>query len=143
VTSAVLLGTLPAVTHADPAFGYVKSTDAEPTTVVVDSRPRAVCVRRTLAGARCLPVADFLGPHGRLADPRGLLWLLGGAGLDGSEDVLIAGDDPLARDFVAGVLFLAGQRRVHILDAKLSAVLDRAPAMTGAGTPRAMTRRVI
>jgi len=145
----VLLGILSTVADAatvadaDGALAYARRTDAAHAAVVVDSRPRAACVRRTLAGARCLPIADFLGPHGRFVDPRGLLWLLGGAGLTGSEAVLVAGDDPLARDFVAGVLFLAGQRRVRVLGAKLSAVLDRTPAMAGAGTPRAMTRRVI
>lgn len=99
---------------------------------VIDSRPLADCKQATLPNARCLPADDFLGPHRSLSSERDLLWLLGTAGLDGSEAVLVVGQDATARDFVAGLLHLAGQRQVRVLTEPLARVLaGRSDAVPG------------
>ncbi|MHB8408923.1 MAG: sulfurtransferase [Acidiferrobacterales bacterium] len=109
--------------------------------VVVDTRPRADCIARSLPGARCLPPREFLGPHDRLASFRDIVWVLGAAGLSGRETVLVAGDDPVRRDFVAGLLYLAGQSRVAVLTAPLTPLLARSPSAPG--TPRGMFRNPV
>ena len=83
--------------------------------VILDVRPREVCEAASLPGARCLPVEDLLGPHHRLANISGLLWLLGTAGLTGTEPVLVAGTPARDRDFLAGLLYIAGQASVQVL----------------------------
>lgn len=99
--------------------------------VVVDTRPLAACTSRSLPGARCLPPREFLGPHHRLASFRDIVWVLGAAGLSGRETVVVAGDDPVRRDFVAGVLYLAGQSRVAVLTAPLTPLVAHGPAVPG------------
>lgn len=111
--------------------------------VTVDTRALEACAAKSIAGARCLPAAAFLGPHRRLADFREILWLLGAAGLDGGEHVLVAGDAPGARDFVAGVLYLAGHKRVSILSRSLSQGAGLAADALGPGRERAMTREKV
>ena len=106
---------------------------------VIDSRPLADCRRASLAGARCLPAEDFLGPQRRLPSERDILWLLGTAGLAGSETVLVIGQDATARDFVAGLLYLAGQKSVRILTGPL-------PRLAGSaigGQERGMVRSTV
>ena len=93
---------------------FVAAPDAE-VDVVVDSRPAARCAEATLPGARCVPITDILGPHDRFPSVSGLLWLLGTAGLTGGEHVLVVGERARDRDALAGVLYLAGQRRVSVL----------------------------
>ena len=122
-----------AVAHADDGFVYVAGADWRPATdeVVIDSRPLADCKQATLPNARCLPADGFLGPHRSLPSERDILWLLGTAGLDGSEAVLVVGQDAVTRDFLAGLLYLAGQRQVRVLTEPLTHVLagrsDAAP----------------
>lgn len=99
-------------------FAYVDRLNAAG--VVIDTRPVAECRQATLPNARCLPAAEFLSPRGRLPSERDLLWLLGTAGLDGSEVVLVVGDSTTARDFVAGLLYLCGQRQVQVLTGPLT-----------------------
>lgn len=108
-------------------FGVTHKVGAGATAIAIDTRPLADCKRASLPGARCLPVADFLSPQKQLPSERDLLWLLGTAGLDGSEAVLVAGDRANARDFVAGLLYLCGQRAVRILDAPLTPLLAGRP----------------
>ncbi|GAB4165401.1 MAG: hypothetical protein OHK0026_03470 [Rhodocyclaceae bacterium] len=107
--------------------------------VVIDTRPLAECRGRSLAGARCLPASDFLGPQRRLASWRDILWLLGTAGLRGDETVLVAGGQAIERDFVAGVLYLAGQRELRVLTEPVVRVLA-AGASAGEGRPRSFAR---
>ncbi|MHB8347914.1 MAG: rhodanese-like domain-containing protein [Acidiferrobacterales bacterium] len=109
--------------------------------VVVDTRPLAACTARSLPGARCLPPHEFLGPHNRLASFRDIVWVLGAAGLSGRETVLVTGDDPVRRDFVAGILYLAGQFRVAVLAVPLTPLLVHGPS--GPGTPRGMFRNPV
>jgi len=120
------------------ALSYIGSLRAARTanTVVLDTRPAARCETRSVAGARCLPPSALLGPHGRLPAFRQLVWVLGTAGLTGRETVVVAGDDPQRRGFVAGVLFLLGQAQVRVLSPRLTALLNahRVPVGTGTGT---------
>ena len=110
---------------------------------IVDARPVAVCRERSLKGARCLPPAEFLGPHRRLAAIPDILWVLGAAGLTGEETVLVVGDEPTARDFVAGLLHLAGQRRVAVLRVPVSQGLGLPPGSLAPGTTRGMVREKV
>ena len=91
------------------------STPSIPGSTVIDSRASAVCEAATLKNARCLPADDFLGPHKRLANISGMLWLLGTAGLTGSEHVLVIGDESQKKEFLAGLLYIAGQNKITVL----------------------------
>ena len=64
----------------------------------------------------------MLGPGNRLANFSGLLWLLGTAGLTGSEHVLVTGDRGANKEFIAGVLYLAGQKKVSVLSPPLKSL---------------------
>lgn len=107
---------------------------------IVDSRPLAACRERSLKEARCLPPGEFLGPHRRLAAIPDVLWVLGTAGLSGAETVLVIGDEPTARDFVAGLLYLAGQRQVAVLRAPITAL---PPDVLAPGAARSITREKV
>ncbi len=135
---AVLLFALPAQSAED--FAYVRA--AEPGAVVVDTRPLAACREKSLAGARCLPAEDFLGPHKRLPSARDILWLLGTGGLSGNESVLVVGQDVVARDFVAGLLHVAGQRSVRVLAEPVARVLEQG-ADASPGRERGMIRETV
>jgi len=109
----------------------------------VDARAEDACLHYTVRGAHCLPAADFLGPHGRLASFREIYWLLGTAGLSEQAHVLVVGDDPTERDFVAGMLYLCGQRKVSILTIPIARGAGLEQAQMGQGTGRGMTRNPI
>lgn len=129
-----------AAASAAEDFAYVRAVPPEAGLVVIDARPSADCAAKSLPGARCLPAADFLGPHNRLPNARDLLWLLGTAGLTGAEDVLVVGAEAQARDFVAGLLYVAGQKRVRVLAEPVGRLLakDAAP-----GRSRGMVREAV
>lgn len=61
---------------------------------VIDTRAQEQCQTMSLAGARCLPATDLLGPHRRLPSFRDILWVFGTAGLRGDETLIVAGSDP-------------------------------------------------
>ncbi|MFN6962031.1 MAG: hypothetical protein ACK4N6_07285, partial [Rhodocyclaceae bacterium] len=129
---------LPAWAAAD--FGTTQKIGAGDT--AVDVRPLEQCKAASLPGARCLPPTEFLGQRGQLPSERDLLWLLGTAGLDGSERVVVAGDLAGAREFVAGLLYLAGQREVRVLTTPLTPLV----ATRGDATPgqeRALIRSTV
>ena len=132
-----------ALAAASDAFAYVEGVASLDGVTVVDARARGACIERSVRGAHCLPAADFLGPHGRLASFRQIFWLLGTAGLSGQEHVLVVGDDPTERDFVAGMLYLCGQARVSVLTAPLTRGAGLPASQLGPGTPRAMTRNPV
>lgn len=136
---ALALIALPA--WAASNFAYTEKVGAGET-AIIDTRPLAECKQATLPGARCLPVAELLAPQGQLPSERNLLWLFGTLGLTGEENVLVAGDSASGRDFIAGLLYLAGQRRVTVLKPPLSPQLaqrnDAAP-----GEVRGMVRSTV
>jgi hypothetical protein len=119
-------------------FTYVRSAAAPEVldAVVIDTRSLTECRQASAKGARCLPAEDFLARNGQLPHERDLLWLLGTAGLNGSENVLITGTTADARDFVAGLLYLAGQKSVRVLDAQ--PLIDAGP-----GRERGMIRSAV
>jgi thiosulfate/3-mercaptopyruvate sulfurtransferase len=123
-------------------FAYVRAVADAPGAVVIDARPLAACREKSLAGARCLPAEDFLGPQRRLPGARDLLWLLGTAGLSGRESVLVVGQEAVARDFVAGLLYIAGQRRVQVLAEPVGRVLAGG-GDNSAGRARGMIREAV
>jgi len=136
--AALLVLTLilaPAAAASD--FAYTQKVGAGDT--VIDSRPLADCKRASLPGARCLPAEEFLDPQRRLPSERDILWLLGTAGLDGSEAALVVGQDATSRDFVAGLLYLAGQKSVRILRGPMPRLDGRA----GGGQERGMVRGAV
>ena len=100
-----------------PIFSYTSKIEPDlfNGAVIFDVRPQELCLQGSLSGAQCMPADDFFGPHGRLVNFTDLSWLLGTAGLTGSEHVIVIGISPLKRDFVAGIIYLAGQRKVTIL----------------------------
>ena len=123
-------------------FAYVRSATVADGEVIVDTRVLAECRAKSLAGARCLPADDFLGPHRRMPSARDLLWVLGTAGLSGDESVLVIGQDVTARDFVAGLLYIAGQRRVRVLTEPVGRALEGGAAAS-AGQERSMIRQTV
>lgn len=131
------------VAPAGATLRYVGAVPDLAGITVVDARAQAACMKSSLRGAHCLPAADFLGPHGRLASFRQIYWLLGTAGLSGGEHVLVVGDDPTERDFVAGMLYLCGQASVAILKTRISDAAGLPREQIGPGVPRAMTRNPI
>jgi thiosulfate/3-mercaptopyruvate sulfurtransferase len=131
--------------HFTPVVQRVMAlNDVTGVDVVLDTRPLSSCVQATIAGARCLPVEDVLAPNRRLANWSGILWLLGTAGLSGHEHVLVIGQRRPRRHFIAGLLLLAGQHRVTIVDAPVSELLaDGSTSSPGAGKRRATTRTIV
>lgn len=127
--------------RATDDFIYVRDAAAQlrAGSVVVDTRPLEACKLRSVAGAICLPADDFLGPQRRLPTERDLLWLLGTAGIAGDEMVLVVGQDATARDFVAGLLYITGQRRVRVLTEPVGKLLESG-IETGPGRERSFVR---
>lgn len=129
---------------SDAAFGYTDhASNLIGSVTVVDARSEDACLRYTVRGAHCLPAADFLGPHGRLASFREIYWLLGTAGLSEQVHVLVVGDDPTERDFVAGMLYLCGQKKVSILTIPVARGAGLKQTQMGQGIGRGMTRNPI
>jgi thiosulfate/3-mercaptopyruvate sulfurtransferase len=107
---------------------------------VIDTRTTQQCQLASLPGARCLPATGFLGPHRRLANVSGLLWLLGTIGLAGDEHVVVIGDDSDSKEFVAGLLFVAGQKKITVLT--LAVATLEADSLSP-GTNKSTTREVV
>jgi len=110
---------------------------------LIDSRTEARCRAATVPGAVCLPPEAFFGPHRRLASVRDISWVLGSAGLRGDEAVLVLGDDPVRRDAIAALLYLAGQSQVLVLNAPMDELAGRADVAWTPGRPRAILREPI
>lgn len=109
---------------------------------VIDTRPLAACQRASLPGARCLPPADLLDAQRKLPRERDLLWLFGTLGLTGDETVLVAGDTASGRDFVAGLLYLSGQRAVRMLEQPLTPLVATQPD-AAPGESRSLVRTAV
>ena len=121
---------------AQNVIDYV-TTPAGHSGIIIDAREPERCEAASLNGARCLPARDFLGPHRRLANFSGLLWLLGTVGLTGAEHVLVTGDQSTNKEFLAGVLYLAGQRKISVFTAPLKTLPE---GQMAPGTSRSKTR---
>lgn len=134
-----LVCTAMSTSAASPLIHYV-SQPTPRATAILDTRASAKCESASLKGAKCLPVSDFLGPHNRLANFSGMLWLLGTAGLTGSEIVLVIGAHRRDVEFMAGLLYLAGQRDVIVLTTPVAKLTQD---LLAPGTPRAKTREKV
>ena len=144
IVAGACLVLLAGTVRATDDFAYVRDAAAllREGIVVVDTRPVEACKLRSLAGAICLPAADLLGPHRRLPGEHDLLWLLGTAGLKGDEMVLVVGQDATARDFVAGLLYISGQRRLRVLTEPMGRLLESGIG-TGPGRERSFAREKV
>lgn len=107
--------------------------------VTLDTRPLASCKQSTLAGAICLPIEDFIAPQHRLANWSGILWLLGTAGLTGGEHIAVIGEHSQRRHVLAGLLAIAGQKKVSIVEMPVSELL-RNTNNVSSGKQRSNTR---
>lgn len=143
--SATLLALMAFAAVESSAHGQVFQYVSAPVqdAVAIDARPAPACQTMTVKGARCLPPDSFLGPHRRLAATPDMLWTLGASGLSGGETVMVIGDDPTARDFVAGLLYLSGQRQVLILRMPVNQALASPQASSGPGTVRGVVRETV
>jgi hypothetical protein len=128
------------VAHAELRAWDEAAPPAE--SVIVDARPLSACARQTLAAARCLPAEDFLDARGQLAPWREILWLFSTARLTGEETVTVIGDTERERHLVAGLLELAGQRRVYVATRPVRALLA-AGGPAGPGMVRDFARQVV
>jgi len=137
----LLLVTGAAVRAEMLVIDYVNAAAAD-VDVILDVRSAAACRNGSIPEARCLPAEDVLAPHRRLANISGILWLLGTAGLEGGEHVLIIGDRGQEREFMAGLLYLAGQQRISILNRPLSRVTGGSDGQRP-GIPRSRTREAV
>lgn len=140
IAGAVSVGAQQSTT---PALRYVDAAQATSDALVIDTRPLSACEKNTIAGAHCLPASDLLGPDGRLPSFADIFWALGTVGLSGHETVLIVGNQPGNRDFVAGLLYLCGQHRVEILTPPVEAVLREGHWPAGQGQSRGILRTVV
>lgn len=109
-------------------------------TFILDVRGQALCEKASLAGARCLPVDQLLGPNRRLPNISGLLWLFGTVGLTGDEHVLVVGDKNDDKTFMAGLLYVAGQNKVTVMTSRLS---DQKTVELAPGMSRSKTREKV
>jgi len=104
--------------NSSPSVAYVQTLP--PDTYIIDVRSEVDCLKSSLADAHCLSVEMLLPTPSRLANFSGLLWQLGTVGLTGEEHVLIVGQSTLRKDFIGGVLYLAGQRKISILEPSIA-----------------------
>ena len=107
-------------------------------TRVIDVRPERACTAASLAGARCLPASELFDREGRPVSFHVLRWLLGTVGLTGHENVLVVAGDPADAAAVGGLLLVAGERDVAVLDRAVEV-----PAGAAGGQARSMTREAV
>jgi len=105
---------------------------------VIDVRDLQSCAQASLPGARCLPIRSLVSPTDGLVGFHALRWLLGTVGLSGAQTVLVIGAN--ARDVrtVGALLYLAGQRRVRLLDKPFAPQSD-----DPGGVARSLSREVV
>jgi len=124
---------------AERVVAYTSSPESR-ADIIIDTRSAPLCEAASLPKARCLPALDFFGPHKRLANFSGVLWLLGTAGLTGDEHVLVIGNNSTDKEAVAGLLLIAGQRKITILIPALGALKD---IVLSSGETRSKSREQI
>jgi thiosulfate/3-mercaptopyruvate sulfurtransferase len=122
---------------------FIEHLPADSNWVLLDSRSSKQCLARSLPGARCLSIEDILSPGGQLPSLRDISWLLGTHALRGDETVIVAGNPGLQRNFMAGLLYLAGQHKVYILSPPLGRVLASGKWEIATGRAKAMSRQTI
>jgi thiosulfate/3-mercaptopyruvate sulfurtransferase len=131
------------VAASEPELQFIDRLPDQPGWLLLDTRPDDQCRSRSIRGARCLSADDLVGPNRRLPSLRDIVWIFGTLGLQGDETMIVAGNAGPDRDFVAGLLFLAGQQRVQILRPPLGQLLASGDWPISAGHGRAMSREKI
>lgn len=121
--------------------GVLSCHSAAQATVWLDARPLEQCQAGSHSQARCLPIAEFFGPDGRLANFRDVLWVLGTAGLDGSEAVTVIGENGPEQEILGAILLLVGQRQIRVETIIWSQVVP--DDQRGQGRARAMSREKV
>jgi hypothetical protein len=127
-----------AATAAPVALRFVTQSQTTGDMRVIDVRAEKACTQASLPGARCLPASELFDAEGAPVSFHVLRWLMGTIGLTGNEPVLIVADDAADAAAVGGLLLLAGQDKVAVLDG--SAAI---PAGAPGGNPRSMTREAV
>lgn len=141
--TALCLGAVAMPASAQPLrtmTQFPQGTDA----VVIDVRDMDDCLRGSLPKARCLPASSLFDEAGNPVSFHALRWLLGTIGLTGNEDVAVypgntqALSDDAVNDAwaVAGLIHLAGQRTVSVLNI-------RTPSPTEPGMARSLSREAV
>lgn len=120
------------------ALRFVAESSIASDARVIDVRAERACTTASLAGARCLPASELFDSHGRPVSFYVLRWLLGTIGLTGQEHVLVVGDDAADAAAVGGLLIIAGERDVTVLDRPLAV-----PPGAAGGQPRSLTREAV
>ena len=121
----------------------IKKLPPELNWVLFDTRATKQCLARSLKGARCLAAKDILSPRRHFPSLRDITWLLGSFGLTGEETVIVAGNPGLEKDFVAGMFYLAGQKKVLLLNSPLGRLIASPKHESSPGRARAMSRETI
>jgi len=138
----MVLSSHSALADSPVVIDYVQSIPTG--TYIVDARSKSECLSSSYAGAHCLPIETLLPSHQRLANFSGLLWKLGAIGLKGSEHILVVGQSTMRKDFLAGVLYLAGQRRISVLNPSVpNKLTDKPSESLTTGTAASTTRKVV
>ncbi len=89
---------------------------------LVDTRDLSKCLFKTVKNAVCLPTQGLIGKN-NIISIRDFYWLLSVSDLDHNEDIIVFGDNLNDVKFLAGLLFLSGQKNIHILDNNIGAIL--------------------
>jgi thiosulfate/3-mercaptopyruvate sulfurtransferase len=106
--------------------------------ILLDTRTIEQCLESSVSGARCLPAGTFYSKEYGLASFHHINWVLGTMGLSENDHLLVFADNTVDRDAVAGLLFLAGQRKVS----RWAGEMEQLQNLLGvaSGKPRRTTR---
>jgi thiosulfate/3-mercaptopyruvate sulfurtransferase len=105
---------------------------------LLDARTIEQCLDSSVSGALCLPAGTFYSKEYGLASFHHINWVLGTMGLSENDHLLVFADNTVDRDAVAGLLFLAGQRKVSRWDGEMMQLQNLLGA--GSGQARGATR---
>jgi len=125
-------------TAANGDLAFVSDTSDVSQAHIIDVRTVDECEHSALPHARCLPMDNFVSPTGKVIDFHALRWLLGTVGLSGAETVVVVGATTDNARTVGALLYLAGQKRVLMLDTPLQPHTD-APG----GDTRSLSREAV
>lgn len=132
------LAVVPAVADID----FLHDSDPlAPEVLLFDARTLSKCQADSVGGARCLPAATFIAGDRTIASFYHVGWVLGTHGLSSNETTLVFSDAARDRNLVAGILHLAGQRRVWVWQGDIARLQDkfgRAPGRTRGITRQSM-----
>ncbi len=104
---------------------------------LVDTRDLSKCLFKTIKYAKCLPASGLVNEK-NIISVRDLYWLFSVSDLDHEEKIILFGNKPDDIKFVAGLLFLSGQKNIYILDKNISSLFETYPL--GKGLKRKLFR---